>query len=292
MSPKTTLIPYACGAGAENKTCADGPQSLQKFGLEKLLQARNINAAWLDVKKIKDGATNIQTVAAHCVSLQNNVRDILQSGGFPVTIGGDHSMAIGTWTGVADSIYARRKLGLIWIDAHMDAHTSATSPSGNSHGMPISYLLGHGNDELAEITKHAAVIVPYQLCLIGVRSYEQEEAELLRSAGAKIYTIEQVQKRGLEEILVEAVGIVSKHTAGFGISIDIDAFDPKIAPGTGTIANNGLEKDEFCCAISHALSGYKNQLLALEIAEFNPYLDKDDMTAKLVVDVVAAVLRH
>jgi len=292
---KISLIPYSCGAGAGNKTCADAPEYLQKTGFTDLLRKKGVEASWLPdliSKEILDRLpSNVAKVAAYCAQLRNQVQDVLVSGGFPITIGGDHSMAIGTWTGVADCLHTRRKLGLIWIDAHMDAHTAKTSHSGNRHGMPVSYLLGYGDDELIKITKGEPVIVPYQLCLIGVRSFEREEEELLHSIGAKFFTMEEVRKRGLSDVMLEAVKIVSAHTAGFGISIDVDAFDPEIAPGTGTLESGGLLKEQFIEAIEFAIKGYTSQLLALEIAEYNPHLDKNNITANLIAEIISAILK-
>ncbi len=288
---KISLIPYACGAGAKNKTCADAPDALRKFGLAESLQAHGLDANWLDNPKIKSNPSAISNVAEHCLALKNQVQDVLQSGGFPITAGGDHSMAVGTWAGVADALHNRRKLGLIWIDAHMDAHTNDTSPTGNLHGMPISYLLGYGGDLLADITGRSPVIVPYQLCLIGVRSFEPEESALLKNLGVRVFMMDEVRARGLNVVLLEAVKIVSAHTSGFGMSIDVDAFDPKVAPGTGTVEAGGILKNEFIEAIGAVLPGYREQLLALEIAEYNPHLDENNITANLIVDIIAAILK-
>lgn len=290
---ETLLIPYSCGAGAQNKSCADGPEYLKKNGFAQLLKARGVNIKWHkdSLPPHMDEESDIATVAKYCRNLKDQVQNVLQADGFPITIGGDHSMAIGTWTGVADSLYTRRKLGLIWIDAHMDAHTADTSPTSNRHGMPISYLLGYGKDELSKITKGEPVIVPHQLCLIGVRSFEPEESALLQDSGVRVFTIEEIRRRGLETIMLEAVKIVSTHTAGFGLSIDIDAFDPKIAPGTGTTQKNGLFKEEFIVAMHNTLKGYKDRLLALEIAEYNPHLDKNKVTLDLIADITASILK-
>jgi arginase family enzyme len=292
---KISLIPYACGAGAENQDCASGPLYLKENNFTQLLRQAGTLAEWLPEiisKEIERPLPNkVATVAAYCELLKQQVQDVLLEGGLPISIGGDHAMAIGTWTGVADCLHTRRKLGLIWIDAHMDAHTAETSHSGNRHGMPISYLLGYGDDELVKITKAAPVIVPSQLCLIGVRSFEPEEEDLLNSIGAKFFTMAEVRAKGLNNVMLEAVKIASAHTAGFGISIDVDAFDPKIAPGTGTVASGGLLKEEFINAVEYALHGYRQHLLALEIAEYNPKLDKGNITAQLMADIIAAIIK-
>lgn len=292
---RIALIPYACGSGAKNETCAEAPSALRKLQLEVIIN-KDRNVYWIEESPVLralldvEDVSHTEVVTQNCLTLKKNVQEVLQSGGFPITIGGDHSMAMGTWTGVADTLYSRRKLGLIWVDAHMDAHTQETSPSGNLHGMPLSYLLGYGDDSIADITGRKAVIVPEQLCLIGIRSFEAGEEVLLRSRGVKIFTMTDIRARGLDDVMLEAVKIASSHTAGFGISIDIDAFDPSIAPGTGTLEANGILKEEFISAIKSALPGYKDMLLALEIAEYNPHLDKNNITAELIKEIVREIL--
>lgn len=288
---KISLIPYSCGAGAGDDDCASGPEALKKWDLVKALHAHDIESAWVEgLAEDKNPANNTEIVTKHCIDIRDKVKEVLQAGGFPVTIGGDHSMAIGTWTGVADSLHSRRKLGLIWVDAHMDAHTAQTSPSGNRHGMPISYLLGLGDDALADITGRSPVIVPHQLCLVGVRSFEKGEAALLKKLGARVFMMDEVRERGLDVVMLEAAKIASAHTAGFGISVDVDAFDPTIAPGTGTTEKHGLMRREFIQVARNTLSGYKESLLALEIAEYNPHKDKGHITAKLIADIISSIL--
>lgn len=288
-----SLISYSCGAGAAKNTCADGPAYLKKYGLAEQLASIGLSAKWLpDLDSpSKKNEQDIAIVAKYCSHVKQQVQDVLRADGFPVVIGGDHSMAIGTWAGVADALSTRRKLGLIWIDAHMDAHTATSSPTGNVHGMPISYLLGCGDDAITHITGKNPVIDPNHLCLIGIRSFEAEEKALLDKMGAKVFSMAEVTQKGLDAVMTEAVAIASNGTAGFGLSIDVDAFDPEIAPGTGTLAKNGLLQDKFTHAIQLALKGHRKNLLALEIAEYNPHLDEGNITADLVADIVATVLQ-
>ncbi len=294
--PFIKLIPYNCGAGAENNGCEEGPLTLKEYKITSYLRKSGYKVEWekfLNTKTTKhtDNLERLRLVEKHCNYLNEKVSVALSQDYFPITIGGDHSMAIGTWTGVASSLYTRRKLGLIWIDAHMDAHTTQTSSSGNYHGMPISYLLGYGNDVLSNITGRMPVIMPNHLCLIGIRSFETEEAEMLQKAGARIFLMEEVKQRGLDQVMLEAVKIVSTNTAGFGISIDIDAFDPKEAPGTGTRADDGIQKTKFFSALDYAMQGYGKALLAIEIAEYNPRLDVDFVTASLMRDIIIKLLK-
>jgi hypothetical protein len=147
--------------------------------------------------------------------------------------------ATGTWSGAAAALRPRGALGLLWIDAHMDAHRPHTSPSGNLHGMPLACLLGHGEPALATLAG-APALAPAHVCLVGVRSYEAEEAQLLEQLGVRVFLMDEVRRRGLPAVLREAHAVVTRGTAGFGVTLDVDAVDPQEAPGVGTPAPGGL----------------------------------------------------
>jgi arginase len=178
---------------------------------------------------------------AECVS------DAIGHHFFPVVIGGDHCNAIGTWNAVACSL--NEPLGLIWIDAHMDAHTKETSPSGAWHGMPLACLMGYGVKELAQLKRERPILNPKHLCLIGVRSFEEGEAALLKRLNVKIYYIDEVKRRGLHEVLKEAIDHVNQGTKGYGVSLDVDVIDPSEAPGTGSLE----PKDFIECVLTTSL---------------------------------------
>jgi arginase len=176
-------------------------------------------------------------------------------------------------------------IGLIWIDAHMDAHTPQTSPSLNIHGMPVAVLLGQGDARLMEIVGSTPILKPENLCLIGIRSFEEGEAVLLKQLGVRIYMIEEVQNRGFSSVFNEAISQISADK--FGLSIDVDGFDPIDAPGTGTPEKGGLH---FKDATSSLAGLAKNpRFLGLEILEFNPHLDRNNVTCQLVWGLVNAL---
>ncbi|MGH8507495.1 MAG: arginase, partial [Gammaproteobacteria bacterium] len=206
----------------------------------------------------------------------------LQNGRRVAVIGGDHSCAIASWSAAASAL--RGPLGLVWIDAHMDSHTPATSPSGALHGMPLAILLGFGPPELTDLLYPGAKLRPENVCLVGVRSYEPEEAELLHCLGVRVITMDEVRARGLMRSLGEAFAIVSCGTAVVGLSIDLDAIDPEDAPGVGTPARNGLRG----LALVEGLRRLAPQPVLVEIAEFNPLHDRKNKTARLVIDLLAA----
>jgi arginase len=202
----------------------------------------------------------------------------------PVILGGDHSVAIGSWGGVARALGA--PIGLIWFDAHLDAHTKATSPSQNPHGMSAAVLLGHGEAELLAIGGGA--VRPENLCYIGARSYEDGELALLRRLGVRIVFMDEVHRRGLRTIVDEALTIAMAGTRAFGVTIDLDGFDPEDAPGIGLKTPDGLRREAMLDAIS--VLADRPELAAIEIVEYVPERDENLMTAKLVRDLLLALL--
>lgn len=186
------------------------------------------------------------------------------------------------------SLDSGQRLGLVWIDAHMDSHTLQSSPSQNIHGMPLACLLGHGDPRLIGIAPVGAKLLPADVCLIGVRSFEAAEAALLRALGVRVYFIDEVRRRGLPEVFAEALRRVREGTAGYGISIDLDALDPAEGPGVGTPVSGGLARAELTAAL--ALADGDERLLALEIVEYNPYRDEGFVTARAIHDLCRSLM--
>ena len=221
-----------------------------------------------------------------CDRLAQRTGESVRAGRFPCVIGGDHSCAVGTWNGVARALKANGPLGLIWIDAHMDSHTPRTSPSGRPHGMPLAALLGqfdHSLDGLAD-----GVLLPRHVCLVGVRSFETSEAELLAKLGVTVFGIEEVVRRGLAQVMDDAIAIASDGTAGYGVTLDLDALDPREAAAVATPASFGLHG----AALARAFARISRdpRLMAFELAEYCPRLDHDGATERLVLGLLAAAL--
>lgn len=201
-----------------------------------------------------------------------------------IVIGGDHSCGIGTWSGAVHAMHAEDHFGLIWIDAHMDSHTYATSPSKALHGMPLAILMDKGDAKLRHIESYGRKIKPEYLVLIGVRSFEDGEHDLLKSNKVRVFYMDEVIERGIQSVFAEALSIVTNGTIGFGISIDLDAFDPVDAPGVGSPAPGGLRFHEVGDYLPTLFSS--EHLKCLEIAEFNPELDHKDKTADIVYKIL------
>lgn len=274
------LIAAEFGWGAQLHEAQWGPEALQKhlhLHYQKIASAKTLyrHALHLDYHE------RLEEVTAFSKQLTKLVHDSVLSHHFPIVFGGDHSMAIGTWNGVVSALKAQGHFGLIWIDAHMDSHTPQTSPSMAIHGMPLAALLGHGEKSLVEVEKSYPVLSPEHVILIGVRSFESGEAALLQSLNVKIVYIQEVKEKGLTKVIKEATKWLSEKTDNFGVSLDLDAFDPTIAPGVGTPELNGIMGYADIQETFNYLR-FLPQLKALEIAEYNPERDHNHLTAELV----------
>ena len=282
------LLGVAVGSGAPDQGSADGPQALRDGGLRAQLSAGRLDAEWRQSfhaprrQQIDDALGQVATLAKE---LAVTTESLTRAQRRFVSLGGDHSAAIGLWSGVARGARPG-DFGLIWIDAHMDAHTFATTPSRMIHGMPVAALLGHGDETLAALAGAGAAVRPEHLCLIGSRSWEDGEAALLERLGVRVITMPEVARRGFAAALAEAVAIASDGTARFGVSIDIDAFDPAEITGTGIHVPDGLSADEVRRALP-ALRGEAN-FAGMEIAEYNPHRDRDHRTAHLIGELILA----
>ncbi|MFQ5937375.1 MAG: arginase, partial [Acidiferrobacterales bacterium] len=201
--------------------------------------------------------------------------------------GGDHSCAIGTWTGVTGALASSGSVGLIWLDAHMDSHTPETSPSGAVHGMPLACLLGFGPIPLVRLGGFSPKLLPEDVCVVGVRSFEPVEATLLTELGVRVFDMDEVDRRGLSTVLDEAQSHVQRHTAAYGITIDIDVIDPGDAPGVGTPEPGGIGGKDLSAALRELTE--QSAPVGVELAEYNPDKDVNGMTADLICELFASV---
>ena len=293
------VVGAACGAGAPDPRCANGPAALRKHGLVAELRQVGMDAAWSTTIAPPPAGDTVTVVSAVAAALAARTEELVARGRIPVVLGGDHSCAIGTWKGIVRGMAARaavpphasasplpKPLGLVWIDAHLDAHTAQTSMSGNLHGMPLACLLGEGDPRLTGIAGGAR-LDPGHVCLVGVRSFETGEAALLRRLGVRSFFMHDVQRQGLTAVMREAVAIAGNGGA-YGISLDLDAVDPRDAPGVGSPVAGGIRGPDLLRALARC--GRGAGLTGLEITEYNPDRDRDGKTARLVVSTIAALL--
>lgn len=278
MMKAFSLLGYASGIAANNPGCGSGPLQLQQ-ALLALDHYRWVEMLYPEPKQ----PTQLELVALLCQRLATLTQQLTQEQTPFAVIGGDHSSAIGTWSGVHAAI-GHKPLGLIWIDAHLDSHTMQTTPSGNIHGMPLACLLGHGDKKLTEILSAAPKILPENLCIIGARSYEPEEYALLQQLKVKIFFMEDIKILGLQAVMEQALQIVTANTVAYGISLDIDAIDPQDAPGVGCPEPGGIRSQELHEALK--ISFRFANLLGIEIVEFNPQQDENQVTIQFIIELL------
>jgi len=284
MQRQIELIGAAWGLGGADPGCAEAPRALTPL-LSQRLEACRVPSLLGPILEPPAGERRKTfAVSRLCGQLAAAVAASRRAGRLPCVIGGDHSCAGGTWTGVARTLQGA--LGLVWIDAHMDSHTPATSHTGRLHGMPLAWLLGQDDDPLYGLA--SGVLKPQHVCLVGVRSYEPEEDERLRRLGVRVVFMDEIHSRGIDAVLDEALDIVTAGTSGFGVSIDLDVISPEEAPHVGTPAQGGVSSAELARALEEVAG--KPGLAAVELVEYSPRLDRDGRTARVAVDLLAAAL--
>lgn len=290
MNNKVVITGYACGLGARNPDTRLGPDVAQ----ERFNVQDPDSIEWGSIIRHDDsksqlvGVEALETIVDCCTQLAQSVEHTIKQKQFPVVIGGDHSSAIGTWSGVAKAYQGTGELGIIWVDAHLDSHTMETSHSGCIHGMPIAALLGQGDQALTSIGYNDSKFKPGNLCFIGVRDFEEEELAFVKQHNIKVYYIEEVRQRGFEEIFIEALARLNQQCDYIGLSVDIDGLCPIEAPGTGTPVSNGISVKDFIQGIGNIKAHPK--FCALEIVEYNPIKDIDDLTLQIVANIIEKTL--
>ena len=217
------------------------------------------------------------------------VNTAMNGGQFPLVLGGDHSVAVGTVAGVAASYRQRgEKIGLIWIDAHADMNTPESSPSGNVHGMPLACCMGLGPSELTEILDFAPKVDPHNVVLIGIRDVDAREAGEVRKSGVTVFTMRDIDERGLRFVMEQAIAIAGRGTTGIHLSLDMDSVDPDEAPGVGTPVRGGMTYREAHLAMETVSDS--GRMVSMEIVEVNPVLDSANRTALLGVELVTSAM--
>lgn len=287
MTKRIRIIGAASGLGAQDHGCADGPMAYHRSqAWHELEHHPQVDWGRTLFAPEGPGMAAAGRIAGLCRQLADEVALALRAGEFPLVIGGDHSVAIGTWSGVAR--VAGAPVGLLWIDAHLDSHTPETTYSGAIHGMPLACLLGRGDKRLLNIGLLGLQVSAAHTVVLGPRSYEPEEIEFLQQMGVRIIGNEEILGRGFAACLDEAIAIVGAAPNGFGATLDLDAIDPGLAPGVGSPEPEGLWDGDVLAALRRlsALPG----LRALEIVEYNPDRDSQGVTADLISDLIAEIL--
>lgn len=231
----------------------------------------------------------LREISQACEELAVEVHRVLSAGEMPITLGGDHSIAIGSFSGVASFFRERHEqVGLIWFDAHADMNTPESSPSGNIHGMPLAALLGYGAEALTHIGGFAPKLDPRFCVHIGARDLDQGERQLIRQLGIRFFTMREIDERGMAACIDEAIAIASRAPAGYGVTFDVDAMDPGDAPGSGTLVRGGLTYRESHLALEKIAEA--GGIRFLEVVEINTALDVNNRTAELGVELILSAL--
>ena len=281
------LIGVASGLGVPPDDAAasvGAADALRHTDLCGAVRRNGVGCAWDATVALP--ATIVERSAALawlCRQTTEQVVSATTEGALPLVLGGDHGMAVGTWRGVAQAQGA--PLGMLWIDAHLDAHTSDSSLSGNAHGMPLAALLGAMPTPWPVAS---ACLDATRVCMLGMRSCEDAELRLLQRFGVKVIGDDEIQLRGLPQALADALAYVGRGGGAFGVSIDLDVIDPHDAPGVNTPCSGGLQGAALVAELRGL--GRHPQLAGLEIAEYNPEHDRDGRTAALVAALVESLL--
>ena len=292
-STKTCVIQtqgIAASLGGNHQGCAQGPQVLRDSSiLKSTLQKCHVSLDWQPMLTANKSLKAAAAIKELCGQASKVCQDFLQQSKPFLFFSGEHAYAMGIWQGAIKELAKSGKtLGLIWIDAHMDAHTFLTSPSGNVHGMPVAALLGEGDTALNEICNIGPIINPKNLALLGVRSYEKAEQALLNKLNVPvIYMKELASPESLKLQLKKCHDTLLQQTDYFAISLDIDAIDPTDAPAVGVPEPLGLSGKSLCEALQQFNGDAR--LLGLEISEFSPEFDKHHKTESLISNLISAL---
>ena len=276
-----------------------GPSAVRLAGLHAALR----DAGFEDVHDLGDidspGAETAEPgpararflgpIGATCRKVARTVQGVLGAGRVPVLIGGDHSLAAGSISGVAaHHRRAGNQVGVIWVDAHGDMNTPETTESGNVHGMPLAALLGMGLRELAEVGGRPPGLAPERVALVGIRDLDRGERQLVKRSGVGVFTISDIDQQGIAAVMREAIRRARGGDGLFHLSFDLDVVDPQYAPGVGTVVEGGLTYREAHMAME--LCAAAGGLTSLEMVEINPFLDVENRTGKLAMSLILSAL--
>ena len=294
---KIKVIGVPLDLGASRRGVDMGPSAVRVAGLEARLEALghevsdsgNITVDLAETKSAGDRtARYLQEITQTCARTAEMVEKALSEKMTPVILGGDHSVAAGSVSGVSN-FYRKQnqKIGVLWIDAHADINTPETSPSGNVHGMPLAALLGLGPEPLSNLLEYSPKVDPANVVLIGVRDIDATEKENIRRAGiTEVYTMRDIDERGMRTVMEEALRAAGRGTAGYHVSLDMDWIDPEDAPGVGTPVRGGATYREAHLAME--IIADHGRMLALEVVEVNPVIDEHNRTAALAVELISS----
>lgn len=289
-------VPMDLGAGRRGVDM--GPSAIRAAGIHaRLVELGYKVEDWGNVEVPQPEGSRVGSKRARflaeitqtCERLRDQVVRIAEQKKFPLVLGGDHSVGAGTVAGLASHLAGRgQTLGLIWVDAHADMNTPATSPSGNVHGMPLASILGMGPKELTHLAGVVPMVDPRNTVLVGIRDVDAHERPQVKRSGMHAFTMRDIDEHGMMAVMRQALAIAGDGTAGVHLSLDMDSLDPGEAPGVGTPVRGGLSYREAHLAMEMACDS--GLLESMEVVEVNPVLDERNRTAQLAVELVTSAL--
>jgi arginase len=298
MAQKIRIIGVPMDLGASRRGVDMGPSALRVAGLQGRIKhlghqvedVGNISVRQPEEMPVGEKrAKYVEEIADACKDLGAAVQKSLEEGYLPLVLGGDHSIAAGSISGVAAHFHKDKKqIGCIWLDAHSDMNTPETSPSGNVHGMPLACIMGYGVPELYDLYDYKPKIEPQNVVLVGVRDLDTAEKKFIKKLGVRVFTMRDIDERGMREVMADALKYAMDDTDGIAVSLDMDFVDPSDAPGVGTPVRGGVTYREAHLAME--MIADSEAMASLEIVEINPVIDEHNRTALLGVELVLSSL--
>ncbi|HBV04439.1 MAG TPA: arginase [Staphylococcus sp.] len=294
MSKRIEIIGAPTAFGQRKLGVNFGPDALRYAGLieriedigHEVIDKGNVQSPVLDMKKYKSeqkGLRNLEEVIAFSNNLYESVNETVEKGHFPLILGGDHSLSIGSIAGISRHY---ENLGVIWYDAHGDLNTLESSPSGNIHGMPLRALIGEGDEALTNIGGYKNKVKPENVVLIGMRDLDEGEKKYIKEAGILTYTMADIDRLGMGQVISETIEYLKDKTDGIHLSLDVDALDPVETPGTGTIVPGGATYRESHLAME--MLHESKLIVSADLVEVNPLIDEYNKTARLAIGLMGS----
>jgi arginase len=298
MAQKVRIIGVPMDLGQSRRGVDMGPSALRGAGLQASIKKLGLQVEDIGNLSVKQPeempvgekrAKYLQEIAETCSDVATAAEKALSEGFLPLILGGDHSIAAGVAAGVANYFRKDKKqIGYLWLDAHGDMNTPESSPSGNVHGMPLAAIMGYGAPELVDLMGFKPKAEPGNIVIVGARDLDAQERKIVKKSGIHVFTMRDVDERGMREVMSDALKYAMDDTAGVAVSLDMDFVDPSDAPGVGTPVRGGVTYREAHLAME--MIADTESMVSLEVVEINPILDEHNRTALLGVELVLSGL--
>lgn len=295
QAPKPVhIVNVPLDLGASRRGTDAGPSAFRIAGLRNAIsglgytisEETDIPVPIMETRQLEDSNARFKDeILSVCVQLAEKTKDILGSGDTPLIIGGDHSIAMGSVSGISAHFRKdSKKVGLMWFDAHGDMNLPGSTPSGNIHGMPLAHLLGYGDPQLSNILGANPAVAPENVALIGIRDIDRVEREFINRSGITAFTMRDIDQLGMSEVSRRALEVVNADTEGFHVSFDLDGCDPEVIPGSGTLVPGGVSFREAHLLLEECASD--GRMISMEVVELNPFLDQANISAERAVTLI------